>query len=198
MLGSISPVGEASRNQRWWLTATAHVVGSATAGAAVGLVLGGVGALALGSVSSGARLTALGVVTIVAAAVDARSSGRAIPGWRRQVDERWLSSYRGWVYGAAYGAQLGAAVTTIVPSASTYAALAAALATASWRAGLVIGAAFGLARTTPLLAMAGVRTVDRLYAVTRRVADAEPWAHRLTIGAQGVLAAAALVTALVR
>lgn len=198
MLGSISPVGEASRNQRWWLTATAHVVGSATAGAAVGLVLGAVGALAAGSVSSGVRLTALGVVTIVATAVDAGSSGRAVPSWRRQVDERWLSSYRGWVYGVAYGAQLGAAVTTIVPSASTYAALFAALLTASWKMGLVVGAVFGLARTVPLLAMAGVRTADRLYAVTRRVAVAEPWAHRLTIGAQGVVATAVLVTAAVR
>lgn len=198
MLGSISPVGEASRNQRWWLTATAYVVASSTAGALVGLALGALGALLLGSVSPSARLVALGVLTIAAAAADAGRFGASIPSWRRQVDERWLSTYRGWVYGAGFGAQLGAAVTTIVTSAVTYAALGAALLSASWRSGLVIGTVYGMARGVPLLAMARVRTVDRLYAVTRRVADAEPWAHRTTIGGQGVLATVAIITVVLR
>ncbi|CAN5921652.1 hypothetical protein BH23ACT10_BH23ACT10_14650 [soil metagenome] len=198
MLGSISPVGEASRNQRWWLTATAYIVASTAAGAMVGLTLGAFGSLLFGEVSPHARLGVLGVLTIAAAAADAGRFAASIPSWRRQVDERWLSTYRGWVYGAGFGAQLGAAVTTIVTSAVTYAALGAALLSASWQAGLAIGAAYGMARGVPLLAMVRIRTVERLYAVTRRVADAEPWAHRVTIGCQGLLATAALVTAVLR
>jgi hypothetical protein len=35
-------------------------------------------------------------------------SGSGCPSWQRQVDERWLTTYRGWVYGAGFGFQLGA------------------------------------------------------------------------------------------
>ena len=59
----------------------------------------------------------------------ARRAARAVPGPRRQVDERWLDEYRGWVYGAGYGAQLGLGVTTVVSSAATYVALLAAFLT---------------------------------------------------------------------
>jgi hypothetical protein len=198
MLGSISPVGEASRKQRWWLTATADVSASTTAGLTLGLALGGAGSVLLGSVSADARLVALGVLIVAATATDTGAFGSSLPSWRRQVDERWLSTYRGWVYVAGFGAQLGAAIVTIVPSAVTYAALGAALLSASWRAGLAIGAVFGLGRAVPLLLLARVRTPEQLYRVARRLADAEPWAHRATIGVQGVLATAAVFAAVTR
>jgi hypothetical protein len=196
MLGSISPVGEAARNQRWWLTATTYVVASTGGGTLLGALLGGAGAVMVGALAVPVRLGALGVVLVVAAAVDVVTRGAGPPSWHRQVDERWLTTYRGWVYGAGFGAQLGVGVATIVTSAATYATLAAALLAGSWSAGLAVGATFGAARTLPLLATAGVDAADHLHAVTRRVARAEPLAHRLTVGGQGALAAVALVTAL--
>jgi hypothetical protein len=195
MLGSISPVGEASRNQRWWLTVTAYAVASTAAAAVVGVVLGAAGEALAGAVPVGptSRLLTLGMVLAFAAVVDA--AGRGLPSWHRQVDERWLTTYRGWVYGAGFGAQLGLGVVTIVVSAATYAMLGAAFLSASWRDGMVIGAVFGAARSMPLLLLAGVRSTGGLYTVTRRVAEAEPRMHHLAVAGQGTLAVAALVAA---
>lgn len=198
MLGSISPVGETSRQQRWWLTALAYTVASVAGGAAIGTALGAIGA-ALNRVVDApgvVRLLVLGVVVAAAAASDADRFGWRLPTWRRQVDERWLTAYRGWVYGAGFGAQLGVGVATIVPSAVTYATLAAALLSTSWSGGLQVGAVFGAVRSLPLLLLARVRTAERLYAVTRRVVAAEPRVHHLTIAGQGALAAVALLAAI--
>ena len=199
MLGSISPVGERSRNQRWWLTATAYTVGSVLAGAALGAILGAGGRLTVGAWSSGIRVGILGAALIVAVLADGGVLGLRVPSWHRQVDERWLTTYRGWVYGAGFGLLLGVAVATIVPSAVTYAALAATLLTADWRWGLVIGATFGAVRSMPLLLAGGLTTADRLYTAMRRVAGAEGVVHRATMAAQAVIATALLTaTAVVR
>ena len=85
----------------------------------------------------------------------ARRAGRAgrggCPGPRRQVDERWLDAYRGWVYGLGYGAQLGAGVTTVVTSAATYVALLAALLSAdAGRGALILGVYGAIRGLTPL------------------------------------------------
>jgi sulfite exporter TauE/SafE len=197
MLGSISPVGEASRAQRWWLTATAYTLASVAAGAAIGTALGvtGQALAAVAPAPERVRLALLGAAMVAAAMADAGAFGWALPTWHRQVDERWLTTYRGWVYGAGFGAQLGVGVATIVTSTVTYTAFAAALLSASWRGGLAVGAAFGVARSIPLLLMAPVRSAARLHTVTRGVAEAQPLVHRLTVAGQGVLAATALLAA---
>ena len=95
---------------------------------------------------------------------------RAVPGPRRQVDERWLDRYRGWVYGAGYGAQLGLGVTTIVSSAAMYVALLAAFLTASAPAGAIVLGCFGAVRGLTPLAAAGVRSQHRLLEFHRALA----------------------------
>ena len=197
MLGSISPVGEAARRQRWWITATAYTLASVVAGAATGLALGAVGqaATAVLTVPDWVRLGLLAAVVVVGALFDARVFGRPLPTWHRQVDERWLTTYRGWVYGAGFGLQLGTGIVTIVPSAVTYAALASALLSGSWRAGLLIGLAFGVVRSVPLLLTARLRTAAALYRTTQRVAAAEPLANRVTVAGQLGVGLAALITA---
>lgn len=197
MLGSISPVGEASRGQRWWLTATAYTVASLIAGALTGAVLGLVGQalLAVAPVGPGARLAILAVALLLGALVDSGRLGWRLPTWHRQVDERWLTTYRGWIYGAGFGFQLGTGVVTIVPSAVTYATWVAALLSGSWQGGLAIGLVFGLVRSVPLLLTARLRTSAALYATTQRVAAAEPAARTLTIVGQVGTAAVALITA---
>jgi hypothetical protein len=196
MLGSISPVGETSRNQRWWLTASAYAVASTAGGAVAGTVSGGLGvALArVAPVGPTARQVLLGVMLVTAAVLDAGARG-LLPTWHRQVDERWLATYRGWVYGAGFGAQLGLGVVTIVVSAATYAMLGAAVLTASWRAGLLIGVVFGAARSVPVLLLAPVRSTELLYAVTRRIVRSETRMHVLTVVGLGALAVVVLAGA---
>src|SRR5687767_4318338 len=121
MLGSISPVGEASRGQRWWLTATAYTVASLIAGAATGALFGLLGQVLLpaAGIPAGVALAILGVVLVLAAVIDSGRLGWRLPTWHRQVDERWLTTYRGWIYGAGFGFQVGTGLVTIAPSAVT-------------------------------------------------------------------------------
>jgi len=146
MLASINPLGERARGNRWGSTVTAFTAGALAAASAVGALLGWAGALA--HASGEARLTALGAAAIAAAVVDLGRPA-AVPTSRRQVDERWLGRYRGWVYGAGFGAQLGAGVATVITSAMVYAWLAAALLAGSAAGGAVVGAAFAVGRSAP-------------------------------------------------
>src|SRR5947209_726276 len=116
MLASITPLGERGRGRSWRRTASAYVVGSAVGGAALGVVAGVV-ALAVGGIPGALRWSAAAVVVVLLVLLDAL---RRLPRLRRQVDERWLTEFRGWVVGLGFGAQLGAGVVTVVPSAATW------------------------------------------------------------------------------
>src|SRR5688572_17754383 len=124
MLTSITPLGERSRGNRYAVTLTAYVLGCLLGGAAIGLLLGTVGSL----VPVLPALLLAGIACLAAALADVRGW---LPLGRRQVDEDWLTSYRGWVYGLGFGLQLGLGVVTIVTSAATVAALAVAFLTQS-------------------------------------------------------------------
>lgn len=169
MLSSITPVGEASRKQRWWITTSAYVLASATGGALVGGLLGGLGSLLLGGVAPELRLAGVTVLALVGLLLDLGVGGLRLPSWQRQVDERWLTTYRGWVYGAGFGFQLGTGVLTIVPTSLTYVVLALAAATADLTTGATVGLVFGLARALPLLATRRVRTPAALMSAHRRL-----------------------------
>jgi sulfite exporter TauE/SafE len=165
MLASITPLGERGRRSNWWVTVTAFVIG-ATAGAAVaGAALG-----ALGSVALPARPRLPVLLAAIGVAIVLDGLPLAVPGPRRQVDERWLDRYRGWVYGAGYGAQLGLGVTTIVSSAATYVTLVAAFLTMSAPAGAVVLGCFGAVRGLTPLAAAGVRSQRQLLEFHRALA----------------------------
>jgi hypothetical protein len=186
MLTSISPLGERARGQRYGLTVAAHLLGAALGGATTGAVLGLLGAL-LGLGGRTALLVAAAVCLLAVLA-----DRRPLRVGRRQVDEDWLSRYRGWVYGAGYGFQLGLAVVTVVTSAATP-ALLALLVLAGWPAGPVLGAVFGLVRGLPLLALRRVRTPEQLRAAAARTERLARPAGRATTVA---LAAAGVVLAL--
>lgn len=165
MLSSIHPLGERSKGNRWGLTVGAHVLASAGGGALSGAGLGWAGP-ALGRaalpVALGAALVALTLDTAPA----------PLPRWRRQVDERWLVTYRGWVYGAGYGVQLGAGLATIVTTATVYLVFLLAFLSGSAATGAVIGGVFGLARGSTVLAAARVHTAAQLRDLHRRLAAA--------------------------
>ncbi|MCU1428804.1 MAG: hypothetical protein JWL83_2804 [Actinomycetia bacterium] len=198
MLASISPFGERARAQRWALTATAFIVASTLAGTALGAALGSLGAL--GALVAKTTLShhpvALALLACFAVAglvFDARVGGVRVPGPARQVNENWLTTYRGWVYGAGFGAQLGAAFTTIVPSSITYVAFACCTLSGSIAAGCLIGATFGAARALPILLTRHAHDPGALRALLSRVDEAFPRARSLVVVSQS----AALVLALV-
>ncbi|MCW2613892.1 MAG: hypothetical protein JWN08_886 [Frankiales bacterium] len=181
MLTSITPLGERGRGNRWAVTTTAYAVGCLLGGATTGLLLGSIGALlpALPGLVLG------GLVLLAAAAADL-APGR-LPGGHRQVDEDWLTRYRGWVYGAGFGYQLGLGVVTVVTSAATYAVLALALLTQSAVAGLLVGAVFGAARAVPALTLGRSQSLDQ---IRRSAAGLERQAPAPARGTAALLAVA--------
>jgi hypothetical protein len=183
MLTSISPLGERARGNRWAITVTAYVVASVLGGLTTGAVLG-----AVGSVVDVSPLVAAAVCAIAALA----DLAHRLPTIRRQVDEDWLTRYRGWVYGVGYGYQLGLGVVTIVTSAATYAAIALCLLSGSLAAGAAIGGCFGLMRALPILLLRTAQTPDRLRSVA---ASLERLSGRAGHATTVVLAGAAVALA---
>jgi hypothetical protein len=195
MLTSISPFGERARGQRWGVTVTAYVVASTLGGALVGALLGGLGRVALTPLDGDHDTVALVVVAAVAVIgllVDGGAGGLRLPGPARQVDENWLSSYRGWVYGAGYGVQLGAAFTTIVSASITYVAFVCALLANSVVAATLIGATFGATRSIPQLLTAHVDDPVSLRVLMQRFDASLPRARRVAYVLQAVAAAVAI------
>jgi hypothetical protein len=189
MLASITPLGERGRNGRWTVTVTAFAIGALAVAALIGALLGAAGALLVGGLAVGGRLAALAAALLIAVALDAGL--RPVPGPRRQVDERWLDRYRGWVYGLGYGAQLGAGVATVVTSAATYVAILAALLTADPERGALVLGGYGVIRGLTPLVTATVRTPAHLMAFHARFQRAGPrasWAGTALLAAGGILA----------
>jgi hypothetical protein len=189
MLASINPLGERARNQSYPVTVAAYVAASTAAAALLGAALGALG--------NNVATTAVAIVAVVLTAViglilDSRL-GHALPlGPRRQVNEDWLATYRGWVYGAGFGAQLGSGFSTIVVASATWVAFACALFAGSTVGGLLVGATFGLARALPVLLTASAHDGASLSRTFRRLDVARPRVAWLTTGVQ-VLAAASLL-----
>jgi hypothetical protein len=204
MLASISPVGEASRHQRWPVTATAYLVASGVGGLTIGAVAGGLGwgvAAVVGAPSTGPVLVVLAVLGLAAVAVDRGVVPVRLPSWHRQVDETWLTRYRGWVYGAGFGFQLGAGVFTRVPTAASHLAVVTAVAASavgtSVVPGLLVGLVFGTVRALPMLLARPLTDPARLNRFHERMEDATPRADLATSGALAFTAFAALVLSLV-
>jgi len=194
MLASITPLGERGRHRRYAVTMAAFLLGAVVAGAALGAGLGAIGSILLGGLATGVRMGVLAIGLVTAIAVDLRPG--SAPGPRRQVDERWLDEFRGWVYGLGYGAQLGLGVSTVVSSAATYVALLAALLCAGAGAGAVILGLYGAIRgLTPLLA-AGVRSPDQLLRFHARFIGVQRPAATAGRLALGAVTAVALIAVL--
>jgi hypothetical protein len=194
MLASITPLGERGRHSHWTVTVAAFALGATGAGAAAGALLGALGSALPGSVRGDGRTAVIALAVIAALALDLR--GRAVPGPGRQVDERWLHRYRGWVYGLGYGSQLGVGVVTVITSAATYVVLVCALASGRAVTGAAIMGLYGALRgLTPLLA-AGVRTPQGLMALHARLQRAEAAAARAGAAVLAVAGVLGLVAGL--
>ncbi len=183
MLSSINPLGERARRQGFWVTVSWYVLGSLMGGIALGSISGLVGSV----LPTGTwRAVAAVAVCLIGAGLDL--AGRRPPSVHRQVDENWLSKYRGWVYGWAFGFQLGLGVVTIVTTASVYTTIALAILSGSVVLGAVVGGVFGLARAMAIFLVARAHDPDTLRRVMRRLQDRLAAARTLVIGAQAAAA----------
>ena len=193
MLGSITPLGERGRGSRWGITVSAYIIGSAAGGAALGWALGWAGSPL--DLPADLRLAILGVAIAAAIAFDLHLGGLRLPSTRRQVDETWRASYRGWVWGLTFGAQLAVGVITVVTTAMVYVTWLAALLTGSAAAGALVGLAFGLARGLPIVSVARVRTSGQLLGVDRTLQRLAAPARRVSVAAGVSIAGLALLGA---
>jgi hypothetical protein len=193
MLASINPLGERARNQHYPVTVATFIVGATFAGAFLG------GALGLAGARFAHERPALVVIALLALAgllLDGGRLGWRVPGPRRQVEENWLTTYRGWAYGAGFGVQLGLGFTTIVTASATWVAFACALLSGSLAGGLLVGTAYGLVRAMPVLMTARTREPRALHALMRRVDAWEPRLATATFAAQSGLALVAVAVAI--
>ena len=195
MLGSITPLGERGRGSRWWLTVSAYVVGSSIAALATGASFGWVGSVLAGDLELQMRFALLATGVLLGVALDLGALGLHLPTIRRQVDEDWRTSYRGWVWGLGFGLQLGTGMVTIVTSSTVYAMWLAAFLTGGAAAGAAVGLAFGLARSLPVLAVARVRSPDQLLRVDGVLGRLAGSARRGTLAAGASLAVVSLAGA---
>ncbi len=192
MLSSITPLGERGRGQRFGVTTASLLVGAAAAGTAIGVALGAIGAAL--PLDGTQRLVALALAAAVGLAIDLLP-GRRLPTHLRQVDERWLHRYRGWVYGLSFGVQLGSGVATVITASAVYLTLAGAALAPSLGAGALVGGVFGAIRGASVLLAWRVDTPARLLGFHRVLGRLERPATVATLALQAAAVAAALALA---
>lgn len=171
MLSSIHPLGERTRNNRWSTTVASFTLGAVGTAAAVGVLLGWAGSRLI-DLHAGTTIAAMGAIALTAGALD--TFGVPAPGPERQVNEHWIGSYRGWVYGGAFGVQLGTGLSTYVVTWGVYATLAMELLSGSGLGGAVIGGVFGLGRSVGLLVAGRIDRASRLTTFHDRMARLGP------------------------
>ncbi|MEO6701452.1 MAG: hypothetical protein ABI140_21315 [Jatrophihabitantaceae bacterium] len=198
MVSAINPMSERGRGCRYWLTTCWFIAGSVLGGALLGGVTAGLAWLARPLTGPAAALIAtLGCLIVLAA--DLRVGGVSLPLHPRQVNERWLTQYRRWLYASGFGFQIGTGFATYIMTAATY--LIALLASVSGRPAFAfgIGLLFGLVRGSAVLLSSRCRNPDSLRALHRRLSRLEPASLRAVVSVElvsaGVLGSLAVGTA---
>ncbi|MDX6372786.1 MAG: hypothetical protein QOD98_1774 [Nocardioidaceae bacterium] len=170
VLSSLNPVAERARGHRFWGTACWYVGGAAAGGAGLGLACA-VPAALLGrtGLSESATWWVVLAGSAVAVVSDARLVAWSLPDHPRQLDERWLTAYRRWIYAGGFGVQVGSGFATYVMTAATYLAALLAVLTGSAVDAVVVGMSFGTVRGLTILLVARATTPERLRAMLARV-----------------------------
>jgi hypothetical protein len=170
MLSSLNPVSESARGHRFGATAAWYVVGAVAGGGVLGIgcAIGAVGFARLELSAEWTWAIAL-VAAAVAVASDSALTRAALPVHPRQVDERWLTTYRRWIYAGGYGVQIGTGFATYIMTAAVYLTAVLAVLTGSAATAFLIGLTFGGVRGLGILVTATTRTPERLRALIARV-----------------------------
>ncbi len=192
MLSSIHPFGERSRDNTFARTAGAHVLGSALGGIALGAVAGTIGVALTWILDPSDTIRAIAVLicTVVALILEATSRETLLPTRTRQVNENWIQSYRGWVYGGGFGAELGFGISTIITTALVHLLVVAMMLVGSFPLALLLGFTFGTVRGLTVLAARSIDSPERLRAFHQRL---DTYRARSRSGAVASLALATVV-----
>ena len=162
MLSALNPVSERARGHRYAATAGWYVLGAALGGAALGGVCAAV-TIPLAALPAGRWPWVVAAVAgVIAAASDIPATRFALPTNARQVDERWLTAYRRWIYAAGFGVQIGTGFATYIMTAAVYLTAALACLTVDASQALAVGVVFGAIRGLAILTTVRVRTPDQL------------------------------------
>lgn len=181
MLGTVTPLGERARGNRYPVTAWFLVGGAVLGGSLLG-VLAWALTSALGvDPSPSDAVAVLLVAAVLAVLVDLRPGAAEHLGLKRQVNDKWVYQYKGWAYGLGFGVQLGAGVLTVVSSAQIVLALVAASLAPTLVSAAFIGGLIGLTRGAPVLLTRRVSSTDELMELGRRVEAARLAGHRTVV-----------------
>ena len=174
MLSSLNPVSEAGRGHRFSATACWYVAGAAVGGALLGAACAG-GAFAAGrvAISSSVMWTLALVAAAVALVSDSRVLGWSLPDHPRQVDERWLRTYRRWIYAGGYGVQIGTGFATYIMTAAVYLVAALAIVAGDPAQAFAAGLTFGVVRGLSIAVAGFARSPELLRDLLARV---DAWA----------------------
>lgn len=195
MLASINPLGERARGTKFRRTFGWYLAGSTAGGAVMGALAGllGLGLYALVEPSTTAVALVVAIACAVGIVLDLRVGGARLPSIRRQVNENWLTRYRGWLYGGGFGFQLGLGVVTIVTTSAVYVLVLLEILTGSVLAGALVGMAFGVTRALPLLVVGTVDEPGDLRRAMRRANELAPVADGIARVSVVALAVTGLV-----
>ena len=196
MLSSIHPFGERNRNSRWGITAAAHLVGGLAGGATIGSLAAAISSALRRTLGGDAALTILAVVALAGLAAELHLGPMRIPTLQRQVDERWITTYRGWVYGIGFGFQLGLGVATIVTTSAVWTMLVASALAAHPAVGLLAGLVFGGIRGASVLSTRRIEDPSALRRLHRGIADRSAAVARATTVIVAAVAATAVLGAI--
>ena len=186
MLSALNPVSERARGHRFGVTASWYVLGAVIGGGLLGggcaLLAAGVGRLHLPTQWTWALVLAAAAVTVLS---DSALTRLALPVHPRQVDERWLSAYRRWIYAGGFGLQIGTGFATYIMTAAVYLTAALAVLTGDPGAALTVGLTFGAVRGLAILVAAPARSPEALRTL---MAGVDRYAGPSLLAVTGVVA----------
>ena len=157
MVGTIAPVvyGQKDKRHRWRAAISLHILGSATAGVLVGLILSYIGLfITVGHIGwTALALVVLGTFSCLYALHELRILRLPYPQRQRQVDGGWRYRFHPYVVAWLYGLGLGTGFTTFVAVATLYVLAAGALLSGDPLYAAALFGSFGLLRATFLALM---------------------------------------------
>ncbi len=189
MLTSLNPMAERSRGYRFATSAGWYVAGALVGGAVLGTgCAAGAWLFGLLSPSTATKLCLAAAAALIGFASDARVSRWSLPDHPRQVNERWLSTYRRWIYAGGFGIQIGFGFATYIMTAAVYVTAALAVLTADPAAAVAICLTFAAVRGLSILVAADLTTSRRLIGRAALLDRSGPTALAVVAAAQAVTA----------
>ena len=191
MVGQIGPLVQVGRRR----TALAlHLLGGATGGALIGLVLGFAGLLlraALGDTLDAVFAVAVPAALAYAASVDLGLLPVRQLTWERQTPGSWPCSLGHYPGIFAWGLDLGLGLTTRIPYQSLLVLPLAALLTGNLAAAVAITTVYGVSRAFAVVAAVSAGGDD--FPATCDVIQKRVFSLKSLVGAAALLLAAAIV-----